>query len=123
MSYFHFFHLVIFSTLGIEYHPEIIGKLEKYLEFLTDGRGLSTLYCNQVGLYCYYCHYFSASVKSKDLKTAKLIQNCFLKAAGNQSCFSGRQKTKHRKNKEKQKQKMHLLFSLLQTNKDFCYPN
>lgn len=57
------------------------------------------------------------------LKMAQLIQNCFLKAAGIQSGFSGRQKTKHRKNKEKQKQKMHLLFLLLQTNRDFCYQN
>lgn len=69
-----------------------------------------------------FTYLFIAVSQSQGVTMAKLIQNCFLRVAGIQSCFSrGQEETKHRKNKEKERQKMYFLFLVPQISKDFCY--
>lgn len=86
-----FFYLLICSTLGIGYHPESIGKLEKYLELLTEmAMAIESVYCNQVGLYCQcYYYYFSAWVKSKDLKWLSWFRTVFLRLLESSPAFLG----------------------------------
>lgn len=86
-----FFYLLICSTLGIGYHPESIGKLEKYLELLTEmAMAIESVYCKQVGLYCQcYYYYFSAWVKSKDLKWLSWFRTVFLRLLESSPAFLG----------------------------------